>query len=137
MEIELFPESVRRARRIFLEQGEFPALPLAEPILHSWQRCREQRVPAERLLPPDEGIVETPILEQARESVEEWMQLSRPVLESVFGGFDESRSVLIIADTQGLIVEALGDSSFLDRAQRVHLTRGALWHERIRGTNEQ
>lgn len=135
MEIELFPESVRRARRIFLEQGEFPALPLAEPILHSWQRCREQRVPAERLLPPDEGIVETPILEQARESVEEWMQLSRPVLESVFGGFDESRSVLIIADTQGLIVEALGDSSFLDRAQRVHLTRGALWHERIRGTN--
>lgn len=137
MEIEsrVRPESIRQARRIFLERGELPALPLATPILHSWRRCREQHVEAERLLPPEEGVVETPILERARQSVEEWLRLARPVLEGVFGGFDTSRSVLIVADTQGLIVEAVGNSSFLERAQRVHLARGAIWHEGVRGTN--
>ena len=137
MEIEfrVCPESVRQAKRIFVERGELPALPLATPILHSWKRCREHHVAAERLLPPEEGVVETLILEQARQSVEEWLRLARPVLEGVFGGFDTSRSVLVVADTQGLIVEAEGNSSFLERAQRVHLARGAIWHEGVRGTN--
>jgi transcriptional regulator of acetoin/glycerol metabolism len=42
---------------------------------------------------------------------------------------------VILADAQGLLLQALGDASFVDRAQRVALRPGASWHEQWRGTN--
>jgi len=42
---------------------------------------------------------------------------------------------VILADAQGMLLHALGDAGFINRAERVALRPGATWHERWRGTN--
>ncbi|WP_456085331.1 sigma-54-dependent Fis family transcriptional regulator [Magnetospirillum molischianum] len=43
--------------------------------------------------------------------------------------------MVILADDNGVVIEALGDADFLERADRVALRAGASWHEDHRGTN--
>jgi transcriptional regulator of acetoin/glycerol metabolism len=47
----------------------------------------------------------------------------------------DSGSMVILADDRGVLLQALGDTDFLSRAERVALMPGASWHERYRGTN--
>jgi transcriptional regulator of acetoin/glycerol metabolism len=44
-------------------------------------------------------------------------------------------SIIILADAQGMLLDALGDTDFADKAARVALRPGANWHEQWRGTN--
>jgi Transcriptional activator of acetoin/glycerol metabolism len=43
--------------------------------------------------------------------------------------------MVILADDRGVLLQTLGDTDFLDRAERVALMQGASWHESQRGTN--
>ncbi|WP_142809495.1 sigma-54-dependent Fis family transcriptional regulator [Tepidiphilus olei] len=129
------PEAVALARRTFAERGEISSLRLTPEIERSWRRCRALGLSCERHPSPEEGLVDTPRLTLAREQLEEWLRYARPVFESVFGDLQAGRSILVLADSEGVIVETTGDPRFLARAQRVHLARGAIWHEGVRGTN--
>ncbi|TSE27904.1 sigma-54-dependent Fis family transcriptional regulator [Tepidimonas aquatica] len=128
-------ESVALARQTFIERGELTALHLAPEIVRSWQRCRAKGLSCDRHPDVKESLVDTPRLTTARERLEEWLRYARPVFESVFWDLGAGRSILVLADPEGVIVETSGDPRFLERAQRVHLARGAIWHEGVRGTN--
>jgi transcriptional regulator of acetoin/glycerol metabolism len=60
---------------------------------------------------------------------------SRPVMEYVFDQVRQSQSVVVLADSAGMLMHTLGDPYFVDKAERVALTRGASWAEAHRGTN--
>jgi transcriptional regulator of acetoin/glycerol metabolism len=60
---------------------------------------------------------------------------SRPVMEYVFDQVRQSQSVVVLADSTGMLMHTLGDPNFVDRAERVALTSGASWSESHRGTN--
>ena len=47
----------------------------------------------------------------------------------------DSGSIVILADECGVLLQALGDTDFLGRAERVALMPGASWAEYYRGTN--
>lgn len=130
-----FPEAVAQARRTFAERGELSSLCLAPEIERSWHRCRVHGLSVERRPSAEEGLVDPARLTVSREQLEEWLRYARPVFESIFGDLQAGRSILVLADSEGVIVDTAGDPRFLGRAQRVHLACGALWNEGIRGTN--
>ncbi|WP_142803945.1 sigma-54-dependent Fis family transcriptional regulator [Tepidiphilus sp. J10] len=129
------PEAVALARRTFAERGELSSLHLAPEIERSWRRCRAHGLSVERHPSAEEGLVDPSRLTLSREQLEEWLRYARPVFEGIFGDLQAGRSILVLADSEGVIVETTGDPRFLARAQRVHLARGAIWREGVRGTN--
>lgn len=47
----------------------------------------------------------------------------------------DAKSILILADDQGVIIDAIGDESVLDDGQAIHLEIGGQWDEKAVGTN--
>lgn len=126
-------DTVPEARRSFFELGELPEGAVASPILRSWQRCRS------RGLDYREGCLVDPAdrasLFDARERSAILLEQAGSIMEHVFGQIRASGSMVILADTDGMILHCLGDPDFVGRAHRVALQPGARWGEAIRGTN--
>jgi transcriptional regulator of acetoin/glycerol metabolism len=125
---------LREARRQLLDQGEV-AQGLIDPELHkSWQRsARFGLAPSGRM--PGAPHASGPQLVRALEHQRELVAHAWPVMEYLFDQTRDTDSMVILADGQGLLLQALGDARFVDRAQRVALRPGASWHEQWRGTN--
>ena len=121
---------MQAARRRFIEEGTWPvdaAKPLPQWIERSWQRCRG-------LVPGPEPLARSVFagrLEASRKLIDH----AQPELEALAEQMAHTRSVLILTDAQGLILEEGGSSEFLRRAQRVALQPGVDWSEGQCGTN--
>ncbi|MGM9515201.1 GAF domain-containing protein [Roseateles sp. DB2] len=58
-----------------------------------------------------------------------------PVMEMLYEQLAHAQSMVVLSDASGTVLHALGDPSFLARAQRVALSPGARWAEADKGTN--
>ena len=58
-----------------------------------------------------------------------------PVMETLYEQIVNTHNMVILTDSQGVIMHALGDDDFLEKANRVALTPGVVWSEQRRGTN--
>ena len=127
--------TLRRARDLMLERGAMPLGYLVSPLLaRSWQRSADAGLaPSGRL--PDLYRLDQCQLAHARERQHELMSHARPVMEYLHASTRDSDSMVILADDKGVLLHALGDPSFLTRAERVQLCAGTSWNERHRGTN--
>jgi transcriptional regulator of acetoin/glycerol metabolism len=56
-------------------------------------------------------------------------------MEHLFAQVRHTRSMVILADNRGTLLQTMGDSDFCGKAERAALVSGASWHERHRGTN--
>ncbi len=126
--------ALRQARLHFLEHGICPPEGLDAGVARSWQRSL-----AAGLLPdgPARDTVHASAAELSRimASQHELLVHSRPVMEVLFEQVQDSQSMVILANAQGILMHTLGRTDFLQRAQQVALSNGASWHEHHRGTN--
>jgi len=58
-----------------------------------------------------------------------------PVMETLYQQIVNTHHMVMLTDAQGVIVHALGDADFLEKANRVALTPGVTWSEASKGTN--
>ncbi len=58
-----------------------------------------------------------------------------PVMEMLHEQLTHAQSMVLLTDASGVVMHALGDSGFLQKAQTVALSPGALWSEARKGTN--
>ena len=58
-----------------------------------------------------------------------------PVMETLYQQIVNTHHMVLLTDAQGVIVHALGDADFLEKANRVALTPGVTWSEASKGTN--
>lgn len=58
-----------------------------------------------------------------------------PVMEMLYEQLTHAQSMVLLTDASGVILHSLGDPGFLQRAQQVALSPGALWSEADKGTN--
>ena len=126
--------ALRQARLQLLEGGAPPVGAVHERLVHSWQRSIEAG------LQPSGGHHQARHfagieLAQARERNRELIDHSQPVMEYLFEQVRYSHSIVVLADRHGVLMHTLGDTGFVDKAERVALTTGASWHEQDRGTN--
>jgi transcriptional regulator of acetoin/glycerol metabolism len=125
---------LREAREALVNTGQVPE-GLVDPWLQrSWERSR-----AAGLSPTGQtsGVPHASArqLARARDQSRELLDLARPVMEFLFEQTRGTDSLILLADAEGMLLESLGDVTFVERAERVALRPGASWHEQWRGTN--
>ena len=125
---------VREARRRFLDEGEAARPRLRPDLIESWQRCRDFGLLPEARNPGVPHASEAQ-LARAREQQQTLLSHARPVMQFMAEQIRDSTSMVILADSRGMLLHAMGDDHFVDRAARVALRPGANWHEQWRGTN--
>jgi len=126
--------ALRQARRHLLEHGQCPSGLLDERLARSWARSVSAGLtPTGRAQAVEHASSGT--LRHALASNPALLAHSRPVMEYLFEQMRHGQGVVVLADSHGMLMHTLGDPRFVDKAERVALTRGASWHEAHRGTN--
>lgn len=126
------PADLVLARRNLLDRGAVAGLP---PLLaRSWTRCVTAG------LSPDHRRGEAlhlgrSELADATERQADLTHRARPIIEYLHGQIRDSGCIVLLSDDRGVLLDAVGDPGFSDRAARVALQPGACWSEADRGTN--
>ncbi|MCG2584100.1 sigma-54-dependent Fis family transcriptional regulator [Massilia sp. TS11] len=58
-----------------------------------------------------------------------------PAMETLYQQIVNTHNMVLLTDAQGVILHALGDADFLEKASKVALQPGAVWSEQSKGTN--
>ena len=106
---------------------------LPDTILRSWHRCTDLGV-IEDHIPYAEPLSECE-LKVLREASGELLHIVEPELDFLGEMFQGTDSVVLLANPNGMILDARGTGNFLDRAGQVALQSGVVWSESERGTN--
>ena len=132
--LQVAADEYSRLRKRFLDDGHVPDGALPPVVLRSWQRCRAAGLCAE-----DGHVCDEPIpsheLSAACERNMHLLSHAAGVMTHVYAQIRDTGSMLVLADTSGMILHTVGDSEFIARAQQVALAPGASWDEARRGTN--
>ncbi|MDE2051684.1 MAG: sigma-54-dependent Fis family transcriptional regulator [Gammaproteobacteria bacterium] len=96
-------------------------------------RCR--RLGLTERLRPDLAAVPRQELVRLAERHRDLCQHALPVMEMLQQQILGTQSMVLLTDDRGLILHALGDGDFLQKAERVALKPGVLWSEDCKGTN--
>jgi transcriptional regulator of acetoin/glycerol metabolism len=84
---------------------------------------------------PDLNRVSAAQLQELKERNARLVAQAQPVMDMVLDQLSHAHSMVLLSDDSGVILHAIGDASFLERAQRVALEPGAQWAEANKGTN--
>ncbi len=127
-------QRLRQARQLFFDQGDLPDGLVDPVILRSWERCRRFGLGDANYAPAMDAMDRVALkTEQERNRL--LLTQGRSIMEHVFEQIRDSGSMVILADSNGLLLETVGDPDFVSRADRVALLAGASWDENLRGTN--
>ena len=120
------------ARTAFFKHGRLPDA-FNHSVLRSWIRCSEMGLDADahpRVAPMTAGE-----LRETCERHETLRRLCRPELDALHAEARETGAIVLLTNAEGVILDAVGDAVFADRAAQVALSPGAAWSEAGAGTN--
>ena len=107
---------------------------LAEPIQRSWTRCINQH----KLHPGSAVIAHVESqsrLRECRGQIEEYLHVARAGMEQLYKCVAGLGYVLLLADSEGVTIDYIGDDSADHALRRGGLHLGANWREEYGGTN--
>lgn len=128
-----FSRNVMHAWETFMVNGDCGNAPVREFVRDSWARCRDARVPA--------GATSAPLLaageelERLKHQHQELLSAAHEVTSTLADVLDPTRSLLAVADPQGVILEVYGDPRTRRQGELRHIAPGGGWHEQASGTN--
>ncbi len=125
---------IHEARNLFFQRGDLPADLLTNTVLSSWQRCQRAGIESSDRMSVIDPVAQQ-VLNQERERSRVLLAYAQPVMEYVYEHIHDSGSLVVLADSNGLLLQCVGDPDFVSRAERVSLQPGASWDESVRGTN--
>lgn len=126
-------QAVIQARNELLSSGNLQKGVVAEAIERSWRRCIANGINADS--PLDNSLLSQQELAEKRDISHMLLASAKPEMASLHEQIAHTRSMIVLTDAEGVILHSLGNSSFLDAAQRISLSPGYSWHESHRGTN--
>ncbi|WP_061978036.1 sigma-54-dependent Fis family transcriptional regulator [Aureimonas sp. AU20] len=121
------------ARHAFFQEGQLPSAAVRHSVLRSWLRCSDLGL-AEARAPTLQPLTasELRLLHQRHDALR---RLCRPELEMIAGEARDTGSVAILTDSEGMILDTIGDAGFASRAAELALRPGVSWKEASTGTN--
>jgi len=123
--------NIRKAREDYLSHGVVPA-GVNETIIRSWQRSAQRGIGMER---GETRCTPRHDLMRRRDLNNTLLLRSQPVMENLYHEICGTSSMVLLADSDGVILHSIGDPDFVDQAQKVYLKPGGIWSEGINGTN--
>ena len=121
---------VRQARDMFFVQGRTPDGVLPPHITRSWMRCQGAGPDPELWVP-----MATALVRQRRDDARSLLACAQPELDGLADHLVETGCVAVICDAQGVILDEVGSTEFVPKAEQLALRPGADWSEGARGTN--
>jgi transcriptional regulator of acetoin/glycerol metabolism len=127
------------SRKVASAWESFMVTGLCEPkqvrnvILKSWQRCSSHKVA--------QKAQQAPLVAQGGELGEllhrnhELRNATKEVVDTLAGVLDPSKSLLVITDPQGIILDVFGNQGSREAGLERHIARGGIWNEQTSGTN--
>lgn len=115
------------------KDGDGTPAKVRDEILDSWRRSRELGVDAGSQA--SRKVIDESQLFLRRERNAALRQAASAAFKRLEPHLKEARTILILADDQGVIIDAIGDEHVLDEGQDIHLELGGDWSERTIGTN--
>jgi transcriptional regulator of acetoin/glycerol metabolism len=108
-----------------------PTHDMALSVLRSRKRCAAMT----STLSTDPDALTAADLAFRREQHAQVLNAAQPELETLAAMVCSAKSVVLLADATGVILEEAGSVEFLRKAERVALRPGVSWAETLRGTN--
>src|SRR5512141_348491 len=124
--------TIRKAREELLTSGIIPTGVVNETIIRSWQRSAERGIGMER---GETRCTPRYDLLRRRELNNTLLIRSQPVMENLYHEICGTSSMVLLADSEGVVLHSIGDADFVDQAQKVYLKPGGIWSEGVNGTN--
>ena len=84
---------------------------------------------------PDFSTVSRGALSSALEESRFLFQHAEPVMETLYDQIMNTHSMVLLTSSRGMVLHSLGDTDFMEKANRVALIPGADWSEEQKGTN--
>ncbi len=123
---------ISKAREDFLSSGLIPVGVVNDTIIRSWQRSAERGIGMER---GENRCIPRYDLMQRRDKNHSLLIRSQPVMENLYHEICGTSSMVLLADSEGVVLHSIGDPNFVDQAQKVYLKPGGIWSESVNGTN--
>jgi PAS domain S-box-containing protein len=114
----------------FIEKGEMDSR-LDFFIQTSWTRSKKSGVNAFRR----SGSVAEKQLKKALKEKSLLIEVSLPLMESLYAIVEGSGFVVILCDETGMLLKVIGDEETIREAEKMSFVEGASWNERELGTN--
>ena len=109
------------------------AAPAGNFVVSSWQRSLQYGVdPTSRSAPI---VVRGDDLDALRTRQSDLLTAASSVFSEVAELLAGSRSIMILTDANGVVLDAVGDKLTLEQGRHIHLTQGGDWREDVVGTN--
>lgn len=124
---------IRDARAHFLGNGEVPEGLLPVSIQQSWKRCVKTGLAID--LKAEIELADHGLMTELRERNTSLLAQAQPEMENLYAHIMSTQSMVILSDSGGTILHAMGSPDFMGRAQRVALQPGVCWREETTGTN--
>lgn len=108
-------------------------LPVRSLIHDSWTRCLSQGIDAGR----GEAPLETrgDVVEHRRRSNSELLAAARKTFSTIGQLLDGTGTILILTDSEGVLIDVVGDRETVHHGMDIHLAVGGKWTEDVVGTN--
>ncbi len=117
----------------FLTGGPFAMAPSRNFVVASWLRSQQLGInPAGRAAPL---VAAGPAMQLLRQRNTELLAAAAAVFAQVGEMFSGSRSMLLLTNPEGVILDVAGDRHTLEQGEDIHLTPGGDWREGAIGTN--
>jgi len=117
----------------FLTGVSNAAIPTRNFVVASWLRSQQLGIdPTGRSAPL---VVHGDAIEALRRRHADLVSAASAVFAQVADVFSGSRSLMLLTNNEGVVLEVVGDPQTLEQAQDIHLTHGGDWRERSVGTN--
>ncbi len=108
--------------------------PLAHHVARSWARClNEFKLNPDKQREPLE--ISRAELEQRRAENFDFLSIAATEVSNLYQQISGSGSAILLTDKDGITMNVVGDSRFLDKTRREGFHEGVLWSERSCGTN--
>jgi len=107
-------------------------LPVRDVVIRSWARCQSFLVDARADAAP---VVGREHIETLRRDNRDLLQAAASTLAEAADLLAGTRTVMLITDSNGVVLEAAGDRTTLNMARDISLACGGQWSETFAGTN--
>ena len=120
--------------KCFIQGDDKKVLDKVPPtIFQSWNRCRGLNINHEQIVHDD--ILQSCSLKELLEANEKLIISSKPILQHIFSLLRRNHYQIMLSNSEGFILETLGEPSFISRTEKIFLTPGVNWREDLKGTN--
>ncbi|WP_425429139.1 sigma-54-dependent Fis family transcriptional regulator [Azospirillum thermophilum] len=124
--------AIMKAWEDFVSGSRRDGLPVRDVVARSWSRCQGLLVDVRRSSAP---VVAADRIEALRRDNRELLRAAAPTLAEAATLLAGTRTVMLITDASGVVLDAVGDQGTLAAAQDISLGRGGRWSETCAGTN--